>query len=749
MSTQFGEFSRQGNDYSIYRPDPPRAWFYSLTNGRIVSRIAQDGRGEQRDAISGQAITRPLDNRSWPHQPGRYVFIRDNDSGEYWSLFGQVGLPESFETTFGHNHVRINAVKDELEGSIIIFLPPEETCELWQIKIHNISGRKRRLSLFVGVEWPASRTTPVEVTCDSNALTCHQRQVVDGQLPIHFMAADHAIDSYDGFADAFLGRQANYRAPISVIDGRCSRSNGSGMTPIGVLQKNVTLGSQTTTEVSYFSGRIIGKGKTVSQAAQHGRGLVKRLVERYRKPTAVETAKQSVINAGVELTSRNLVKTPEPTFDAVLNYWTKHQDWIGLNDASSEPATRLVQLTAVVATDPAAVRSALLDYFAHQQKDGQWLNPKTYQSYIPLLVLSTISYLKETGDIALLDASADYQDGGSGSVLQHLVRGLEHVTYRMSRHHLPISQSAPTVGGNRSVEEQTVACQLFYSLRELIPFLEVIGEHELVVKYQRVSSRLREAITNTFWNRSWYGSQLIDGHRAGGFKRNGHHSISLAEQAWAVLSGVAGPDHGRKALSAARQQLLTRFGLKSLHPSYPQQTEAPQSSAAAGEFENGGIVLAEQALTIGAWAAIGDGDEAYRLFELTCPAVLGNRPEQYGAEPFTYPDFIYGPEHRLNGQGASSSSGLAASFFSLMLWQQVLGVQPTLGGLKIDPCLPRDWRKVELTRTFRGAEYHIRILNSFRQNKGVDRILVDGLRITGTVIPSHGTGVHFVEVVLS
>ncbi len=749
MKEQYGEFSRQGNEYIINRPDTPKPWVNLLSNGFITSQISQVGQGGITDLQTGEPITRQGTTELLPHLPARRLYLRDNDTGHFWNLTGQLAsMPlEHFEASHALDSTRINLTCEEIDSSITFFLAPTDPCEIWQVKIRNSAARKRRLSLFAAVEWQSAGQDREQTASHETVLTRHPRTGVESQLPVSFFACDRAIDSFDTFEDVFLGRQQSYLAPEAVVDGQCSRSQGSGGRPIAVLQKNITLGGETTSDVSFLLGRVRGKGKTIPVAAAHALTEIKKLVSHYRQTGEVEASWTETHRLQEERTQQNLVKSPDPILDYFLNYWAKHQTTVSRPVVSGNAASQLEQILSLVANDQARAAALLIDIFARQQKDGRLRLDDSQADSSQRLIAATLAYLKETGDLTFLEGHVDYEDSGAGSVLQHITRALDGATNRLTRRHLPISPTPRLLNTSEEAEEQSYACGLYQNLRELTPFLDAVGEHEQVQKYDRIARHLREAINEHFWLDSWYGSQIIGGHRQSGFKRNTEHKIGLAEQAWAVVAGVASQDQGSRSLAAAKAHLLTKYGYRSLSPSYTQQTDNRNSVTQPGSEMNGGINLADNALAVSAWALIGDGDEAYRLFQTTCPGYLAARPD-YRAEPFAYADFIYGPDHRLFGQGENWQTGSSASWFSVALWQHVLGIQPVLGGLKIDPCLPRDWRKVELTRRFRGGEYHIRILNTLRQNRGVDRILVDGVRITGSVIPTHGTGVHFVEVVL-
>lgn len=293
-------------------------------------------------------------------------------------------------------------------------------------------------------------------------------------------------------------------------------------------------------------------------------------------------------------------------------------------------------------------------------------------------------------------------------------------------------------------EESLESTALVYSaLKDALPILDEIGEHELVHKYQHVLIQTRESAEKRLWDGGWFRSTSRRGTKTAKF-----HRIDRAAQAWAVKTQLCEAKRGRKALDAANKALLTAGGGLELSPPYTQaDPQYPASNNVPGTYGNGGIGLETEAAFAIAETILGRGDSAFSIWERISPESSSKKAE-YQAEPFLIPSSIFAQPHLNAGRAAYAFTGSAAGDWYRAFLDHIFGIQPTLRGLKINPCLPRDWRHVDLNRTFRGAEYHIRIQNPFRSCGGVDRILVDGRRIAGLVIEPFAGGVHFVEVVL-
>ena len=299
------------------------------------------------------------------------------------------------------------------------------------------------------------------------------------------------------------------------------------------------------------------------------------------------------------------------------------------------------------------------------------------------------------------------------------------------------------------LESTTLTGWAAHGWREAIPILEHFGEHHLVERYSKILDRIKESVDRHL---------RLGNHYAAGFKTESSkiglkgkpRQIEAESQVCLIISNLIDPERAKRVLSLVAQKLGTQFGTLNFAPAYPQVTTDgfTESIDSPGTGRNSTIVTDIIAKIIWAETIAGRGDEAYKLLGQISPLARNSSQSTYGIEPYIVADSAFGPVHPRFGQGVSGWSSSGAGSLWLVIIERILGVQPVLGGLKIDPCLPKDWRQVEVTRQFRGADYHIRIQNPFRVSKGIDRIIVDGVRLTGNVIRPFARGSHFVEVTL-
>jgi cellobiose phosphorylase len=146
---------------------------------------------------------------------------------------------------------------------------------------------------------------------------------------------------------------------------------------------------------------------------------------------------------------------------------------------------------------------------------------------------------------------------------------------------------------------------------------------------------------------------------------------------------------------------------------------------------------------------LGRADVAMKYYKQLLPTTKDRIQDVHRAEPYIYAQAIASREHRDFGFARNSWLTGAASWNFVAATQFILGIRPAYSGLRVDPCIPQDWGKFEVTRKFRGAVYHITIKNPKHVSRGVASVTVNGRKVDGNVVPPQAKGKkHEVEVVL-
>jgi cellobiose phosphorylase len=263
---------------------------------------------------------------------------------------------------------------------------------------------------------------------------------------------------------------------------------------------------------------------------------------------------------------------------------------------------------------------------------------------------------------------------------------------------------------------------------------------------------MAERVNQHAWDGEWYVRYFTaDGEPIGSHK-NKHGQIFINSQSWTVLSGFAPVERAKLALESVNKKLNTPNGIKKMTPGYNGFDSAigGASTYPPGAKENGGIFLHTNPWVIIAETMMGNGDRAFQYYNQMNPAAKNTQIEVYEIEPYAYAQNILADEHPQAGLGRNSWLSGTAAWAYRAATQHILGIMPTYQGLRIDPCIPKNWEGFKVTRHFRGAVYEITVRNPQHVNKGVQTVTVDGTRIEGSVVPLFEDGkTHRVEVVMA
>lgn len=692
-----------------------------LTNDEYGLLIS-DQLGGYSFSTSGQLATHIGDAQALSDRPGRVFYLRDNDTGQVWQITEQPSFSphERFEARHGIGYSIFESEANGISFTATVFVPPSDPVEIWEIKITNQSKIKRRLSLYLVLEWAETFDYCRGVGNMLIATSRHQPELAG------FASLDHALDSFETDPTIFFGRGRGYLSPQALLDGRLSRSQGAlPKNGVGVLEKKISLGAGANFELAAILG-LASSSRPVEKA--------KRLARQYGESTA---RRQALLALGAnwrQISARHLLKSPVTAINDRYNRWASYQGLLanrhpqvtgyGQQSVLTALTTEIVAEQAVVGLldEPILSRDRLRALLARQLSDGWVVNDWALAELLPsitatvLLLTALAAYINETGDQDILKEHFNFADSGSGSGLVHLNRASNAIVSQVSpRHLLPRHQESIAITG-----------QAITALEQVLPILESAGEHHQANALTKHIEQLRSGI-NAEWSSRGFPREVTTVKRSSKSAKYHHHDL-LAEL-WAILSRSTDPGRVKNSLTLIKKQLITRFGPVDFAPPYEVVEEGnPLSYDQPGTGRNGAVVTAHALLLARALAATGDGDALVRLLTT---------------------DGLWLPESiSLTGEkGVCFGSSVALAWQKTVL-ESLAGVTATLGGLKIDPCLPRDWRSIEVNRLFRGAEYHIRISNPLRVCRGIDRIIVDGSRLTGSVITPFRSGSHMVEVFL-
>ncbi len=781
---QFGYFDDINKEYVVERPDTPRSWSNYLGSteyGAIITNNA-GGYSFYKSAAQGR-FTRLRFNVIPMDQPGRYVYLHDKRSRDFWSASWQpVGKPlAEYKTECRHGtaYTKIASNYSSIKTETLFFVPLGRSYECWLLKVTNNDTKKRDLSLFTYVEYANNWNLSQDMINLQYSQFISKMDVVDniidhgtnvymperpdhfeddGQARHTFLAVTGAeIKGFDTDREVFLGPYRTYANPVVVEEGRCRNSKSVGDNACGTLQVDVELQPGESKELVIIMG--IGKAGVEGKKALQELGHPEKVKTEFKKLKEYWHSRLQGMTA----------ETPDREFNSMLNMWnpynclityawsraaslvyTGERDGLGYRDTVQDMLgvlhtipDEVKERLELMITGQASTGGAMpvVKPFAHRPGSEKLPSEKEYRSDDCMWLFNTIpAYVKETGDVAFFDEVLPYADAGKDTVVGHLRRAIQFNLDRSGAHGFPCGLSADwndCLQLGHDGETIFVAFQLRYALREYIEICTMLNKAEEVGWAKNQLAKLDENLEKHAWDGEWYLRAFrADGLKFGS-KENEEASIFLEPQPWAVYSGHLSEKRGTMLMDVVNKRLSTEYGLMICDP--PVEKTDPKVIKAVlfnkGMKENGSIFCHTQGWAIIAEAMLGRGNQAYEYYRKFMPSAYNTKAEIRQIEPYVYCQFTnskYSPRY-----GASRLPWLSgsASWAYYTATQYILGIQPDYRGLKIDPCMPSDWKEVKVSRKFRKKDFTIVIRNKDGAQKGVKKITVNGEEIEGNIIP--------------
>ena len=790
MEDAYGHFDDAAREYVITRPDTPLPWLNYLGQEELFGLCTNTGGGYTfwRDARL-RRLTRYRYNDAPYDSVGRYLYVCDGDS--VWSPgWKPVKAPlDRYECRHGLGYTRIIGTKGGVEVELLFFVAPGENCELWKTTVRNTGSAPKELRLFSYVEFCLyealndmtnfQRTYSIgEVEVDGSAIY-HTTELRERRDHCALFGCTRAISGFDTSRDAFVGVHRGLHEAAVPFSGAATSSIAHGWNPVGSHQLDVSLAPGQEVTFAFVLAYL-----------EQGREQGSLLLERYRDDRAVEDAFATLDEYWAGLLSRFQAVAPDAHVARMANTWNQYQciatfnlsrsasfyesgigRGIGFRDSNQD-------LLGCVHLVPERARTRILDLAATQLSDGTCFHqyqPLTRQGNAAIgggfyddqlwLVVSTCAYVKETGDTSILEEAVGYADspGSRETLLHHLETSIAFTVAQRGDHGLPLIghadwndclnlncfstdpdesfQTAGDIEGSRA-ESVMIAGLFLYAARELADLYRHLRREDDALRIDTLRTDMLAAVEEHAWDGSWYVRAFDATGAPVGSKSCEEGQIFIESQGWCVLGG-AGRDNGRarRALESVHERLFTDDGVLLHQPAYtryhPELGEI--TSYPPGYKENGSVFCHANTWIQLAWCLLGEGERALEYYLATCPPARQNL-DAYRAEPYVHAQMISGRDAATPGEARNSWLTGTAAWSFVVLSQGILGIQPDYEGLRLDPCVPADWRSFRVERRFRGAVYDISVENPDGVCRGVRSLTAAGKRVEGNLLPAAPAG---------
>ena len=793
---QYGYFDDAAKEYVITRPDTPQSWSNYLGSteyGAIITNNA-GGYGFYKSGARGRFLR--LRFNSVPmDQPGRYFYLRDDQSGDYWSASWQpVGKPlESYQSTCRHGtaYTVIESHYAGIKTETTYFVPLHQTFEYWRLKVTNESDKPRVLSVFSFCEFTNQWDTfqdsvnlqyslfivKGELTRDNLLRIAIQDNLTrdTGGVYLHDIArhtwmglAGSPMAGYDTSREAFLGAYRGYHNPLAVEQGQCTNSNAYGDNACGSLQSNLTLRPGESREILILLG--IGDARSTGKKTMAEFGSLER--------AAIEL--QQLKDHWHHKLGSLTVDTPDEDLNHTVNVWGLYnslisfawsrsaslvyngerdglgfrdsvQDVMGVVAAIPDEARRRLELmlTGQVSTGGAM---PIIQPFDHHPGQEMPPKPEEYRSDDCLWFFNAIpAYVNETGYLNFYDRVLPFADQGEASVFQHLRRALEFNLERTGKHGLPCGLAADwndCLKLGYYGESLFVAFQLRLGLTIYAGIAEQLDQPAESVWALGEIDKLDKCIQACSWDGNWFIWAIGEDGTIYGTREYEEGQIYLNTQVWSVISGAATPEQAQRSMQTVNQRLASPFGLMLSAPPFVKMPIDVMRAVVfnSGIKENAGIFNHTQGWGVMAECMLGNGDRAYEYYRAAMPAAYNTRAELRQSEPYVQGQTTYSTFSPRPGNTRTSWLTGAAAWSYFSATQYILGIKPELNGLRLDPCIPSTWSGFTAIRRFRSQSFQIVVHNPNGACSGIARMAVDGKSIPGNLIPLDLPGTeHHIE----
>lgn len=797
---RYGYFDNERREYVVERPDVPVSWTNYLGVKDLCTVLSHNGGGysfyrsaEHRRITRFRANGVPLD------RPGHYVYLRDDETGDYWSLSWQpVGkdLDEAdYECRHGLSYSKFSCDYADIAGSQLLFIPIADDVELWDVRIRNKSDQTRKLSLFTYLEFSFHH---IEIDNQNLQMSLYAAgsNYEDGIIEYdffyepwtaHYFTSNVEPDGHDCVRDRFLGDYRTETNPLAVERGACGGSTELGGNHCGALHKRLTLAPGGEVRLVF----MLGVG------SREERGYAVR--EKYSDLANVDAAFDALQRYWDEKTGVLQCRTPHEGLDTMINTWNLYQAetcvvWsrfasfvevggrtgLGYRDTSQD-------VMSVVHTNPEKVEYRIRQLLRGQVSAGYGLHlfdPAVFEpddaqlpevelpTVVPKpdpadvihgledvgaddalwLVVSICEFVKETGNLDFFHESVPFADGGEATVYEHLRRALDFSAEHVGAHGICQGLRADwndclNLGDG---ESSMVSFLHHWALRAFIEVAERLERDADAARYTEMADGVRAACERELWDGDWYIRGITGEGVKIGSQEVDEGKIFLNAQSWAVYSGVASEARAVRAMDAVDEHLYSRYGLHLLWPAYnePDDDIGYVTRVYPGIKENASIFTHPNPWAVIAECLLGRGDRAMKFYDAILPYNQNDVIEVREAEPYSYCQFVMGRDHTAFGRARHPWLTGSSGWFYTAATRYILGVRPTFAGLIVDPCIPADWAGFEVVRTWRGATYRITVENPDGVQKGVKSVMLNGERIAGPIPPQAPGTENAVVVVL-
>lgn len=785
----YGYFDEQNKEYVITRPDTPAPWANYLGSpeyGAIVSNNA-GGYSFVKSGANGRIIRYHFNSDD---TPGRYIYLRDDETKDFWSASWQpVGKDlKDYKSECHHGTAYTNMVAEYagIRSEVLYYVPLDKTYEVWRVKVTNQSDKERKISTFGFAEFTNESNyendqVNLQYTLFITRTYFYDNKIVQtinencsgaAKAPYHSTGQERFLGlvgspvvSYNGDKDAFLGAYHTYGNPVAVVNGACDNVLNYNSNACGALHTVLTLAPGETKEIAFILGRYNNKE-------------AEEIMQSYADLSTVDKELAQLKEYWHGKLSNFQVKTPDPSFDAMINTWNAYQCFMtfiwsraasfiycGLRNGYGYRDT-VQDIQGIIHLDPEMAAEKIRFMLSAQVDNGgglplvkfnhnaghedtpddasyvQATGHPAYRADDALWLFPTIKkYLGESGNAAFIDEVIPYANKDEGTVYDHLKRAIQFSMERLGNHGMPAGLHADwndCLRLGKKGESTFVAFQLYYAFTVIREFAVEKNDTEYIAYLDKTQAELGELLQKLCWEDDRFIRGFKEDGQVIGSKKDPEASMWLNPQSWAVISGLATTEQAELALESVHRELNTKYGVRVMAPSYHDHAfDGALALLFNGSTkENGGIFSQPQGWIILAESLLGHGNRAYEYFKESSPASMNDAAEIRKLEPYVHGQFTESVESPFEGRSHVHWLTGTASTVMVGCVEGILGMRPDIHGLTIAPAIPSEWKEITISKQFRGKQLNITVQNPNGAEGGYQSVTLNGVALESNYVPA-------------